>query len=293
MSKRFSLSDWNHIPVVVGLGVENIDLDEKKLLAFPAFSGWQKTLRENLERQKRPGQVYSTDPWRLEKVMIHHVTLFGKNIGFMTIEAFLRKGNGQALEDRLDRVIFLRGGNVAVLMILRPKDNRNERHVIMTDQPRLGAFSTTFLEIPAGMLDEETQNIKGKAIQEIEEETNLQVRADELINLTELALRQSESVEDLQQAIYMSPANLDEFIPLLLWEKELDRKDIMSMRSKLGGERTQGELITIRVTEYDTLWREGARDAKTLSAWALYEGLNRTGVIEKELQRIRSVNFDE
>ncbi|KAF9735962.1 hypothetical protein PMIN04_011587 [Paraphaeosphaeria minitans] len=293
MSKRFSLSDWNHIPVVVGLGVENIDLDEKKLLAFPAFSGWQKTLRENLERQKRPGQVYSTDPWRLEKVMIHHVTLFGKNIGFMTIEAFLRKGNGQALEDRLDRVIFLRGGNVAVLMILRPKDNRNERHVIMTDQPRLGACSTTFLEIPAGMLDEETQNIKGKAIQEIEEETNLQVRADELINLTELALRQSESVEDLQQAIYMSPANLDEFIPLLLWEKELDRKDIMSMRSKLGGERTQGELITIRVTEYDTLWREGARDAKTLSAWALYEGLNRTGVIEKELQRIRSVNFDE
>ncbi|KAK7191643.1 uncharacterized protein CC84DRAFT_1162771 [Paraphaeosphaeria sporulosa] len=293
MSKQFTLSDWNDIPVVVGLGVDNIDLDEKKLLKFPAFNGWQKTLRENLERQKRPGQVYSTDPWRLEKVMIHHVTLFGENIGFMTIEAFLRKGDGQALENRLDRVIFLRGGSVAVLMILRPKDNRNERYVILTDQPRLGACSTTFLEIPAGMLDEETRNIKGKAIQEIEEETNLQVRADELINLTELALRQSKAVEDLQQAIYMSPANLDEFIPLLLWEKELDRKDIMSMRSQLGGERTQGELITIRVTEYDTLWREGARDAKTLSAWALYEGLNRTGVIEKELQRIRSVNFDK
>ncbi|KAF2442213.1 hypothetical protein P171DRAFT_433761 [Karstenula rhodostoma CBS 690.94] len=293
MSKQFSLSAWNHVPVVVGLGVDNIDLDEKKLLGFPAFKGWLTTLTENLVRQKQPGQVYSTDPWRLEKVKIHHVTLFGKNIGFMTIEAFLRKGDGQALKDRLDRVIFLRGGSVAVLMILRPKDNRNERYVILTDQPRLGACSTTFLEIPAGMLDAETQNIKGKAIQEIEEETKLKVRADELINLTELALRQSKAVEDLQQAIYMSPANLDEFISLLLWEKELDRKDIMSMRSQLTGERTQGELITLRVTEYDTLWREGARDAKTLSAWALYEGLNRTGVIEKELQRIRSVNFDK
>lgn len=44
-------------------------------------------------------------------------------------------------------------------------------------------------------------------------------------------------------------------------------------------------MITLRVVGYEDLWREGARDAKTLAAWALYEGLNREGAIKQELDR--------
>lgn len=290
MPKAFTLPAWGDLPVKVGNGVQ-LDLDATKLLGFPGFNKWLVKLTENLERQRRLGQVFSTDPWRLEGVTIHHITPFGKRIGFMIIEAFLRKGDGKDAKDQLDRVIFLRGGSVAILMILRPRDNRNERYVVLTDQPRMGACSTTFLEIPAGMLDDQSDNVKGKAIEEIEEETGLKVLKSELIDLTALALSQSKSEEHLEKAIYMSPANLDEYIPLLLWEKELDRKDVEKLRGTLGGLRDQSELITVRVTEYENLWREGARDAKTLSAWALYEGLNRAGVIEEELQRIRSGNF--
>ena len=46
-------------------------------------------------------------------------------------------------------------------------------------------------------------------------------------------------------------------------------------------------MITLRVVGYEDLWREGARDAKTLAAWALYEGLNREGAIKQELDRRR------
>jgi hypothetical protein len=46
-------------------------------------------------------------------------------------------------------------------------------------------------------------------------------------------------------------------------------------------------MITLHVKEYEALWRDGARDAKTLAAWALYEGLNRSGELQKYKKRKR------
>lgn len=53
------------------------------------------------------------------------------------------------------------------------------------------------------------------------------------------------------------------------------------MKERLTGERTQEELITLRFCVYEELWKEGARDAKTLAAWALYEGLSRSGKLRE------------
>jgi ADP-sugar diphosphatase len=61
------------------------------------------------------------------------------------------------------------------------------------------------------------------------------------------------------------------------------------LRGRLTGERRQGELITLRLCEYEDLWKEGARDAKTLAAWALYEGLRRSGILQKELKKRKLV----
>ncbi|CAI9625635.1 unnamed protein product [Alternaria burnsii] len=282
MPSTFLLSAWTPaIPVKVADGH---NLDEKSLLNFPAFRNWLEALKKNLEVQKTPGHTFEKDPWCLTGVKIHDVTMFAnKKIGFMTIEASLKKN-----DTNLDRVIFLRGGSVAVLMILRPKDNRNERFVILTEQPRIGACSTAFLEIPAGMLDDQSDNVLGKAMDEIYEETSFRVKRDELIDLTAMALEKAQTTEHLQKALYMSPANLDEYIPLLLWEKDLDRKEIVALKGKLTGERAKDELITLRIHDYEVLWREGARDAKTLAAWALYEGLNRVGKIEARLKEIRT-----
>ena len=111
---------------------------------------------------------------------------------------------------------------------------------------------------------------------------------EELIDMTQLALSQTDSKENVQSAMYTSPGNLDEFVPLLLWEKELDRKEIDALKGKLTGLRKQDEMITLRICDYDVLWKVGARDAKTLGAWALYEGLSRSGKIQEKLREIRS-----
>lgn len=74
--------------------------------------------------------------------------------------------------------------------------------------------------------------------------------------------------------------------------QELDRQEIEDLRGKLTGEKRQGEMITLRVVGYEELWREGARDAKTLAAWALYEGLNREGAIKQELDQRKEALSD-
>ena len=154
----------------------------------------------------------------------------------------------------------------------------------MTEQPRIPAGSLSFLEIPAGMMDEHGE-VKGQAVAEIQEETKLVVPKEELRDLTELAIAGADSKgdedthnvikENLAMGMYPSPGGSDEFIHILLWEKELDRQEIEDLRGKLTGLRTQQEKIVVRLLNYEELWRIGARDAKTLAAWSLYEALKR------------------
>jgi len=78
-----------------------------------------------------------------------------------------------------------------MLLVLQPDDwpegTEDEKHVILTLQPRIPAGSLSFAELPAGMLDD-SGTFSGGAEKEIEEETGLKVPAKELINPTELAL---------------------------------------------------------------------------------------------------------
>ena len=143
------------------------------------------------------------------------------------------------------------------------------------------------LELPAGMLDD-SGTFAGAAAKEIAEETGLEIPASELLNLTELALQQpsssahkeaGEDGEKLQRAVYPSPGGSDEFIPIFLWQKRLPLEKIQEFEGRLTGLREGGEKITLRIVRLKELWRIGARDAKTLAGWALYEALRREGRI--------------
>lgn len=262
------------------------DITEDQLLSFPAFKIWRETLQSNLALQYTDtNHAFHNSPYTLRSITIQSVDWFGRTkIGFVKLKAVIRNREGK---NDLPGIAFLRGGSVAILMILRPKDSRDERLVVMTEQPRVPAGSLAFSEIPAGMLDD-SKTFSGAAAKEIEEETGFKLPLSELIDMTELALKRSKITEkSLQNAMYPSPGGSDEFIPIFLWEKELDRQEIEDLRGKLTGKRTQEEMITLRVCDYEDLWREGARDAKTLAAWALYEGLNRAGVIQQELMARR------
>lgn len=177
---------------------------------------------------------------------------------------------------------------VCLQLVLQPDDtppgSEIDKHVILALQPRIPAGSLSFAELPAGMLDS-SGTFAGAAAKEISEETGLEIDASKLLDMTMLALdmftlngmKEGEGTEELHRGIYPSPGGCDESISLFLWQKRLPRKELDGWRGKLTGLRDEGEKITLTIVRLEDLWKAGARDGKTLAAWALYEGLKREG----------------
>ncbi|KAK5127837.1 hypothetical protein LTR85_004954 [Meristemomyces frigidus] len=258
------------------------DLSQEQLLSFPAFKTWSNTLVHSLSLQSNENHEFHSAPYKLRRINIQSVDWFGsgekKRLGFIKLQAEITNNEGAYLPG----AVFMRGGSIAMLLILQPDDvpadQEKDKHVLLAVQPRIAAGSLGFVEIPAGMLDD-SGTFAGGAAKEIEEETGLKVNADELLDMTALAMDGEQTGESLQKGIYSTPGGCDEFIPIFLYRKRIPRADLQEFRGKLTGLRDEGEKITLKVVKLEELWREGARDAKTLAAWALYQGLRSEGKI--------------
>lgn len=274
--QTFDLPGWHPaVPVAHDSGIT-----QGQILDFRGFDTWQKTLKSSLSRQKFSDHEFNKDPYELKGIEIQSYDLVGKEGKKRPLFIKLKANVENAKGEFIPAVVFLRGGSVAVLIIVRPTDSLDERYVIMTEQARIPAGSLSFMEIPAGMIDPDDASFGGTAARELEEEVGLKLKEEDLINMTELALKGHETEEMLQDAMYPSPGGCDEFISIYLWEREMDRMQIDGLRGKLGGVRSEREHIRIRLLNYEKLLQVGARDGKTLAAWSLYEYLKRTRQIK-------------
>ncbi len=68
-------------------------------------------------------------------------------------------------------IVFMRGGAVSVLVVLRCE---GRRYVVLCRQPRVPVGNTAFPEIPAGMLDG-SGKFAGVAAKELQEETGIEI----------------------------------------------------------------------------------------------------------------------
>jgi ADP-sugar diphosphatase len=173
-------------------------------------------------------------------------------------------------------------GSVVMLLVLQPEgsEDQSEEYVILTLQPRIPAGSLAFLELPAGMLDD-SGTFTGAAAKEIKEETGLEIQEKDLLDMTKLANEQAgtDTQENLQDAVYPSPGGSDEFVPIFMSRKRISRDKIDGLKGRLTGLRDHGEKIALRLCRLEELWKVGARDGKTLAAFALYEGLRKAGTV--------------
>ncbi|KAK4972573.1 hypothetical protein LTR66_001129 [Elasticomyces elasticus] len=259
------------------------DLSEQQLLSFTAFKTWIGTLQHSLSNQANKSHTFHTKPYKLREIKIQSVDFFGggKKVGFVKLVAEVSNDDGE----KLPGSVLLRGGSVGMLLVLQPDDvdasSEDDKHVLLTVQPRIPAGTLALPELPAGMLDD-SGSFSGGAAKEIEEETGLKVEQDDLVDLTSLAFSpdpHDSTGESLQKAMYPSAGGCDEFVPLFLYQKRIPRDQLKEWQGKLTGLRDQGEKITLKVVPLKDLWKEGGRDSKALSAWALYEGLRRGGRI--------------
>lgn len=179
-----------------------------------------------------------------------------------------------------------------MLVLLVPDDvpadqvhETDERFAVLTVQPRVPAGSLGFVELPAGMVDD-SGTFVGAAAKEIEEELGLKVALEDLKDMTELAMSAPEGSArgagepgDLPQGVYPSAGGCDEFVRFFVHERRIPRDQLKEWTGRLTGLRDEGEKITLKLVRLRHLWREGARDAKVLSALALWEGLRREGKV--------------
>ncbi|KUJ09276.1 NUDIX domain-containing protein [Mollisia scopiformis] len=256
------------------------DLTKEELLEFPAFKNWLTRLTHSLSLQEsNPSHPFHKSPYALKSLTIQSFTRFPHptpRLGFLSLTASLLNTKNESLPGS----IFLRGPSVGMLCLLSPRDNPAEKWAIMTIQARPAAGSLAFCELPAGMVDG-GGTFAGAAAKEIKEEVGFVIEERDLVNLSELAGRMGGAVgrgeEGLEWAMWPSAGGCDEFIPLFLCEKRVERADLETWTGRLTGLRDEGEKITLKLVKLEDLWWDGARDAKALGALALYDGLKRSG----------------
>jgi 8-oxo-dGTP pyrophosphatase MutT (NUDIX family) len=225
-------------------------------------------LTRSLSLQTRnPKHPFHADPYVLRSIKIQSFDLFGgSRLGFIKLVAEVTNSARQ----RLPGAVFLRGPSVAMLVFLIPDDapreaRREDRHVLLTVQPRIAAGSLAFVELPAGMVDE-VGNFAGTAAREIREELGLEIPASELKCLSELAApsdavaaagsEDPDNAEILPQAMFPSPGGCDEYIPIYMHERRVPRAQLSEWTGRLTGLREDGEMITLKLVKLDELaWR--------------------------------------
>ena len=228
-------------------------IDPAIALTFPPFLDWAAGL----------------DPrFAVASITLQSVDMFGPRVGFLKLLA-----SATFAGFPVPGVVFLRGGAVAVLPVLRCG---GERWVVCCRQPRL-AVGRHYLEIPAGMLDG-SGAFCGVAAKEMAEETGLEIREAELVDLTALAAAGAGGWEaaGAGAGLFPSVGACDEFLRLLYWTKDVGPEELEALRGRVGGNAEEQERIHVELVPYGELWRR-CSDGKTLASLFLLERLAAEG----------------
>ena len=181
-----------------------------------------------------------------------------------------------------------------MLVVLIPDDvptgQLDEAYVLLTVQPRIPTGSLGFVELPAGMIDGDS-NFAGVAAREIQEELGLVIKQSELTCLTDQVrdIKRARAQEKAQEqenknsktdateaesiafGMYPSAGGCDEYIKIFAHERRVPRNTLQEWEGKYGGLREDGEMITLKLVPLADLWLEGAMDSKALAAVTLYQ----------------------
>jgi len=238
---------------------------------------------------KRCEKTVNKKAMKLDEIEIQSVDMFGKKgVGFIKIKAdvSLIKVNGKQEEQeeeeepkKIPGIAFLRGDAVGILVALYCEEDCN-MYTVLVEQPRVPVGTVSCVEMPAGMIDSDTNTVKGIALQELEEECGIAVEKSDLIDLTKLACESAHQKGHIPSlGIMPSPGGCDEMIELYYVEKKVTTvEEIVAMQGRLEGNKEEGEYIQLHIVPYNDAWKY-CGDSKLLSAMFLHQKLREEGTI--------------
>ncbi|PLK43246.1 NUDIX hydrolase [Emticicia sp. TH156] len=137
--------------------------------------------------------------------------------------------------DKIPPICFLKGEVVCILVCLIDKDTK-EKYLLLVKQRRIAEGGFTY-EHPAGMVDGSKTPLE-ISVQEVKEETGLDVTADQLINVTP------------QKRVFPSTGTSDEAMYLYYCELEMSADEIADLNEKEMGTDYEFERITTHILPF-------------------------------------------
>lgn len=230
-----------HIPVFIADTTYPEDRDEQ-VLRFPPFRRW---IERNIQ--------FLT----IRSVTIQSVDFFGSRVGFMKVKGDFLNSQGE----QVPGIALLTGGTIVLLAILSCE---GEEYVVLVEQMRPAIGLPAFLELPAGMVDHHT--FGGAAANEIKEETGLEFKEEEMIDLTALLY------DDNNPYIYFSPGRTDEEGKVYYIRREITADEMKNLHGRIAGNLEEHEYIFVHLVPLRDVIRI-SRDGKTLFSIAIYTQL--------------------
>lgn len=201
--------------------------------------------------------VAGLDPRFVVKSVKVLATMFTKNgllFAFLDCDVTDQSGN------KVPGAVFLRGGAVAVLVVLKDKllrlgQRTYDKYFVLTVQPRFPVGTFEAVECVAGMVDENTKNVVGVAVKELQEETGIdRISISDLIPLG---------------SIFSTMGGCDEEVALFAFEAEWPLERIQALQAKLTGEGPH-EKIKLVVVPEEELLHMARKDPKAVIAYFKY-----------------------
>jgi ADP-sugar diphosphatase len=153
---------------------------------------------------------------------VKDVDMFGDKVGFIKAVVDL-KIDGK----KIPGITFIRGDSVSILTEIRTESNS---YFVLVYQPRIPVGDFIY-ENPAGMMDESGDPV-GVSIQEIEEETGIKIKKENLKFL---------------DSVYTSPGFTDETVHLYHVILNMTEYEVLKLNNRLTG--TENELISLKVVD--------------------------------------------
>jgi ADP-sugar diphosphatase len=226
--------------------------DFKKIFEMKAFHDWLSNLDPAF-----------MEHCTLTTIYIQSVDFWGPRVGFLKFKtdmAFKPQKEGD-ISAPVSSIVFMRGGAVAMLMIL---ECGSQKFALTTVQPRVPAGRYDYCEIPAGMIDGD-KNVVGVAAKEIKEETGIGVSVNDLADLLVETGVDNQSVK----GVFPSVGGCDEFLRFYLYIAKVTPAYLESLQGKCTGVLEEGEKITLKIVPLHLLAAQSP-DMKTFTALYLY-----------------------
>jgi 8-oxo-dGTP pyrophosphatase MutT (NUDIX family) len=160
-----------------------------------------------------------------------------------------------ATGDLIPAIAFIRGGSIAVLIIVSVKET-GQKYVLLCKQLRFPSGGAK-IEACAGMVDDCTSAVIGVVFNEVKEETGFSLSAADLIDLG---------------TITPSAGGCDEIIHLYAWETSTSAAEFAEKQEKVfgAGKYERIKLIFYRYEEFESVL-DDIGDVKAECCWRRYQ----------------------